>query len=80
VLVGWKREREREREREGKKKKLKPPSPYQNINTYQVLSNSTPSPTLALNRVNYNQEQHDKILISPNPFQDSDKSLCTCPI
>jgi hypothetical protein len=53
-------ERERERERKGKKKKPKPPKTYQNINTYQVLPNTTPSPTLAFNRVNYKQEQHDK--------------------
>jgi hypothetical protein len=72
-------ERKRERERKGKKKKPKLPKTYQNINKYQVLPNTTPSPTLALNRVNYKQEQHD-ILISPNPFQGSDKSQCTCPI
>jgi hypothetical protein len=72
-------EREREREREGKKKKRKLPRIYKNINTYQVLPNTTPL-TLALNRVNYKQEQHDKILISPSPFQDRDKALCTCPI
>jgi hypothetical protein len=79
VLEGWNREKERVRERKGKKKKPKPPKTYHNINTYQVLPNTTPSPKLALNRVNYKQEQLDKILISPNPFQGSDNSLCTCP-